>query len=95
MPERKLFSPYTLGALTLPNRIAMAPMTRCRATNPAIAPTPMMVEYYGLRADAAETARTPQFDIEFADGRVTARPDTPPARPARKPKDSKGQPSLF
>ena len=48
----KLFSPFTLGALTLPNRIAMAPMTRCRATNPAIAPTPMMVEYYGLRADA-------------------------------------------
>ena len=52
MPERKLFSPFTLGGLQLPNRIAMAPMTRCRATNPAIAPTPMMVEYYGLRADA-------------------------------------------
>ncbi|PWB44113.1 MAG: alkene reductase [Rhodocyclales bacterium] len=52
MTAGKLFSPYTLGALTLPNRVAMAPMTRCRATNPAIAPTPMMVEYYGLRADA-------------------------------------------
>ena len=52
MTAGKLFSPYALGALTLPNRIAMAPMTRCRATNPAIAPTPMMVEYYGLRADA-------------------------------------------
>ena len=52
MTERKLFSPFSLGSLTLPNRIAMAPMTRCRATNPAIAPTPMMVEYYGLRADA-------------------------------------------
>lgn len=49
----------------------------------------------GVLTTAAETARTPQFDIEFADGRVTARPDTPPARPARKPKDSKGQPSLF
>jgi len=48
----KLFSPFALGALSLPNRIAMAPMTRCRAANPAIAPTPMMVEYYGLRADA-------------------------------------------
>ncbi|MDR2240377.1 MAG: alkene reductase [Zoogloeaceae bacterium] len=47
-----LFSSYALGALTLPNRIAMAPMTRCRAVNPACAPTPMMVEYYGLRADA-------------------------------------------
>ena len=40
MTAGKLFSPYALGALTLPNRIAMAPMTRCRATNPAIAPTP-------------------------------------------------------
>jgi N-ethylmaleimide reductase len=52
MPERKLFSPYALGALTLPNRIAMAPMTRCRATNPALAPTPMIVEYYVQRASA-------------------------------------------
>ena len=52
MTAGKLFSPFTLGALALPNRIAMAPMTRCRAANPAIAPTPMMVEYYGLRADA-------------------------------------------
>ena len=52
MTASKLFSPFTLGPLQLPNRIAMAPMTRCRATNPAIAPTPMMVEYYGLRADA-------------------------------------------
>ncbi len=52
MSAGKLFSPFKLGGLTLPNRIAMAPMTRCRAANPAIAPTPMMVEYYGLRADA-------------------------------------------
>ncbi len=50
--NRALFSPYALGKLALPNRIAMAPMTRCRATNPALAPTPMMVEYYGLRAEA-------------------------------------------
>ena len=52
MSAGKLFSAFTLGTLSLPNRIAMAPMTRCRATNPAIAPTPMMVEYYGLRAGA-------------------------------------------
>jgi len=50
MSTDKLFSAFTLGALTLSNRIAMAPMTRCRATNPACAPTPMMAEYYGLRA---------------------------------------------
>ncbi|MCQ3925541.1 MAG: hypothetical protein DPW12_15495, partial [Rhodocyclaceae bacterium] len=30
MSAGKLFSPFKLGALALPNRIAMAPMTRCR-----------------------------------------------------------------
>ena len=52
MPDRKLFSPFKLGALELANRAVMAPMTRCRATNPAIVPTPMMVEYYVQRASA-------------------------------------------
>ena len=52
MSAGKLFSPFTLGGLALPNRIVMAPMTRCRAAGPATAPTPMMAEYYGLRAEA-------------------------------------------
>lgn len=45
-----LFTPITLGKLTLPNRIAMAPMTRCRALGNV--PNEMMAEYYRLRADA-------------------------------------------
>ena len=45
-----LFTPFTLGALELPNRIVMAPMTRCRATADHI-PTPIMAEYYASRAD--------------------------------------------
>ena len=46
-----LFSPTTLGNLSLPNRIAMAPMTRCRATADHV-PTELMATYYALRADA-------------------------------------------
>lgn len=46
-----LFDPIQLGALTLPNRILMAPLTRGRATR-AHVPTPMMAQYYAQRASA-------------------------------------------
>ena len=46
-----LFSPLTLGSLTLPNRILMAPLTRCRA-NAQHVPTDLMVAYYAQRASA-------------------------------------------
>jgi len=46
-----LFSPLTLGALELRNRIIMAPMTRSRADSNAV-PTPIMVEHYRQRASA-------------------------------------------
>jgi N-ethylmaleimide reductase len=46
-----LFSPYRLGALTLPNRIVMPPMTRSRAADGNVA-TPLMAEYYAQRASA-------------------------------------------
>jgi N-ethylmaleimide reductase len=46
-----LFSPIKLGALTLPNRIIMAPLTRCRADADHV-PTNIMVEYYSQRASA-------------------------------------------
>ena len=45
-----LFTPVTLGKLQLKNRIVMAPLTRCRATDNA--PNSLMKEYYRLRADA-------------------------------------------
>jgi len=44
-----LFSPVRLGAYTLNNRLAMAPMTRSRA-NADGSPTPLMAEYYAQRA---------------------------------------------
>ncbi|MEY3812862.1 MAG: hypothetical protein RL495_809 [Verrucomicrobiota bacterium] len=46
-----LFSPLKVGALTLPNRILMAPLTGCRAEG-ANVPTDLMAEYYAQRASA-------------------------------------------
>ncbi len=34
-----LFQPYKLGALTLPHRVVMAPLTRSRASQPGNIPT--------------------------------------------------------
>ncbi len=47
----KLLSPLTAGALHLPNRVLMAPLTRCRA-DADHNPTPLMAEYYAQRASA-------------------------------------------
>src|SRR5246127_1383763 len=48
----KLFEPFKLGAITLPNRLVMAPLTRNRATPPGMVPSPLAAEYYGQRASA-------------------------------------------
>ena len=45
-----LYSPITIGSLTLKNRIIMAPLTRARATEGHVA-TALMAEYYAQRAD--------------------------------------------
>jgi N-ethylmaleimide reductase len=44
-----LFEPFTLGRITLGNRVVMAPMTRNRATADHV-PTDIMATYYGQRA---------------------------------------------
>ena len=46
-----LFSPLKVGSITVPNRIFMAPLTRCRATAEHV-PTALMAEYYAQRASA-------------------------------------------
>ena len=46
-----LFSPIRIGALTAPNRLFMAPLTRCRADADHV-PTELMAEYYVQRASA-------------------------------------------
>lgn len=45
-----LFDPLKIGKLTLPNRILLAPLTRCRADAETHVPTPIMAEYYAQRA---------------------------------------------
>lgn len=47
-----LFEPLKVGAITLPNRIIMAPLTRSRAENPGRVPNDLMVKYYSQRASA-------------------------------------------
>jgi N-ethylmaleimide reductase len=47
----KLFEPFKLGPITLPNRLVMAPLTRNRAAA-GLVPNPLAVEYYEQRATA-------------------------------------------
>lgn len=59
-----LFEPLRAGELTLPNRIVMAPLTRCRAVDNRV-PNALMRAYYVQRATAGlilteATAVTPQ-----------------------------------
>ena len=43
-----LFDPLEAGELSLPNRIIMAPLTRCRASAGRV-PNALMAEYYAQR----------------------------------------------
>jgi len=47
-----LFSPLQLGTHQLLSRIVMAPMTRCRASQPGDIPNDLMATYYSQRASA-------------------------------------------
>jgi len=51
MANDALFTPYTHGDLTLPNRLVLAPLTRNRAIDTV--PGPLNAEYYAQRASAA------------------------------------------
>ena len=48
-PSRSLFDPVQAGALALPSRVVMAPLTRNRA--PGAVPTALMATYYSQRAN--------------------------------------------
>jgi N-ethylmaleimide reductase len=50
MSTQSLFSSYSLGRITLKNRVVMAPMTRNRALGNV--PNELMATYYAQRADA-------------------------------------------
>ena len=66
-----LFDPITIGALHLPNRIIMAPLTRARAVGEGRVPNALMANYYVQRASAGliiseATAVTPH-GVGYAD----------------------------
>ena len=46
-----LFEPLRVGAMEVPNRLFMAPLTRCRAEAGHV-PGALMAEYYAQRATA-------------------------------------------
>jgi N-ethylmaleimide reductase len=48
--EMKLFTPVSIGAVSLKHRVVMAPLTRSRSTQPGDVPNGLMNEYYGQRA---------------------------------------------
>ena len=51
MTNKTLFQPYTLGRLTLSNRVVLAPLTRNRA-GAGFVPSEFATAYYGQRASA-------------------------------------------
>jgi N-ethylmaleimide reductase len=46
----KLFEPIRIGAIDLPHRVVLAPLTRMRAEMPGNVPNDLMATYYGQRA---------------------------------------------
>ncbi|OAL43647.1 FMN-linked oxidoreductase [Pyrenochaeta sp. DS3sAY3a] len=54
MAESRLFKPLKLGAIELKNRVAMAPLTRFRASDEHVI-LPFAKEYYGQRASVSGT----------------------------------------
>jgi NADPH2 dehydrogenase len=54
MAESRLFKPLRIGNMEVKHRIAMAPLTRFRATDDRV-PSPLMKEYYGQRASVPGT----------------------------------------
>ena len=65
-----LFDPIKVGALTLPNRIIMAPLTRARS-GVERAPGPLVAEYYAQRASAgliiSEATSVTPVGVGYAD----------------------------
>jgi 2,4-dienoyl-CoA reductase-like NADH-dependent reductase (Old Yellow Enzyme family) len=66
-----LFDPLKVGALTLPNRIVMAPLTRSRAAGEGRVPNALMADYYAQRASAglilSEATSVTPMGVGYAD----------------------------
>lgn len=73
MKIEKLFTPVTVGDVTLPNRVFMAPLTRLRSKELGDIPTPLMGEYYNQRAGAGLII-TEATQVSFQAKAMPARP---------------------
>jgi N-ethylmaleimide reductase len=66
-----LFDPLKVGALELPNRIIMAPLTRSRAVGAGRVPNALMAEYYAQRASSglilSEATSVTPMGVGYAD----------------------------
>ena len=66
-----LFDPIQIGALRLPNRIVMAPLTRARAGGGGRVPNALMAQYYEQRASAglilSEATSVTPMGVGYAD----------------------------
>jgi 2,4-dienoyl-CoA reductase-like NADH-dependent reductase (Old Yellow Enzyme family) len=66
-----LFDPIQIGALRLPNRIVMAPLTRARAGGAGRVPNALMAQYYEQRASAglilSEATSVTPMGVGYAD----------------------------
>jgi 2,4-dienoyl-CoA reductase-like NADH-dependent reductase (Old Yellow Enzyme family) len=62
-----LFDPLKVGALELPNRIIMAPLTRARAVGEGRVPNALMTEFYFLNGDlpVAPSAIKPEGHVSL------------------------------
>jgi N-ethylmaleimide reductase len=70
MGNPDMLAPYQLGALMLPNRFVMSPMTRARTANPGRVPIAIEAEYYVQRATAGLSVTGGTFISPMAVGGI-------------------------
>lgn len=72
MNDKTLFEPYTLGSMTLSNRVVTVPLTRNRAGS-GFVPNGLSAIYYGQRASAGLAIFGA---LKFQDGASSPKPFT-------------------
>ena len=61
--EHKIFTPFTIGRVSLRHRVVMAPLTRLRSEQPGDVPGPLMAQYYEQRTSPGRLIITESAEI--------------------------------
>ena len=61
--EHKIFTPFTIGRVSLRHRVVMAPLTRLRSEQPGDVPGPLMAQYYEQRTSPGGLIITESAEI--------------------------------